>query len=219
MNLEPVCERLGMPAEYLHALLAELPQVNIVHFAFEEGNSGCSYKVYAEYGDAFRRHGTSGEPVLLHTGYKWDPLGSSRSCRSYYSCRPGLSRQAVLQRVRSVLAGQEEVFDAVTGIIERAGRRTKDMIYLEVSESGNPRRSFDINLYPAGLQLRDCAPCLAAMGRYHGIADFPVFFEGVQDETFGHLAGGINREGNPFLTVYFGVHGCLPGSKQGRRCE
>jgi hypothetical protein len=42
--------------------------------------------------------------------------------------------------------------------------------------------------------------------RHYSIPDeeFQVFYEPMKDMIFGHLAGGIDRKGKDFLTVYFG---------------
>ena len=72
-------------------------------------------------------------------------------------------------------------------------------------EEGNPRRSFDINLYEAALRLRDLDSPLAAARRRYRISDetFGPLFQQVADARFGHLAGGIDRRGRDFLTVYY----------------
>jgi hypothetical protein len=45
------------------------------------------------------------------------------------------------------------------------------------------------------------------MGRHYSIPpeQFSALYEGVRDKTFGHIAGGIDREGRDFVTVYYGV--------------
>ena len=35
--------------------------------------------------------------------------------------------------------------------------------------------------------------------------EFDILYDRVKKKTFGHLTGGINREGKDFLTIYHGV--------------
>jgi hypothetical protein len=50
------------------------------------------------------------------------------------------------------------------------------------------------------------------MGQHYAIPseEFHPLYEGVKNKTFGHIAGGIDREGRDFLTVYYGVEYTSP---------
>jgi hypothetical protein len=95
-------------------------------------------------------------------------------------------------------------------MVELAARRIapEKMLYLEVSEEGNPRRSFDVNLYKAGLRLRELEGCLAPVFAHYRPPQAPLrLLLGQLDKAFGHVAGGLDREGRDFLTLYYGMHG------------
>jgi hypothetical protein len=95
----------------------------------------------------------------------------------------------------------------VEEIIQFSARRSVDrsFIYVEVHEDGNPRQSFDINLYKANLRLREIVPFLARIRQHYSVPveQFDRLYELVGDKLFGHLAGGIDRHGQDFLTVYY----------------
>ena len=78
---------------------------------------------------------------------------------------------------------------------------------LDVAEAGNPRQSIDINLYPAGLELRDIAslvtPVVAALDAPARLWDNLLQTHG--GKQLGHVSAGQGRDGTPFATVYFGV--------------
>jgi len=76
-----------------------------------------------------------------------------------------------------------------------------------VNEENNPRSSFDLNVYSANLRMKEVYPFLVQMCRHYSIPDetFQALYEQVKDMIFGHLAGGIDRKGKDFLTVYFGI--------------
>jgi hypothetical protein len=46
---------------------------------------------------------------------------------------------------------------------------------------------------------------------------FAPLYARVKARTFGHLSGGIDREGRDFLTVYYGVKGYAPPDHESRR--
>ena len=80
-------------------------------------------------------------------------------------------------------------------------------LYIEVCEDDNPRVSFDIKLYEAKLLMREISPLMSEILDFYEIPldRFDLISERVQDKTFGHLSGGIDRSGQDFLTIYFGV--------------
>jgi len=83
------------------------------------------------------------------------------------------------------------------------------MLYMEMMEDKSPRKSFDINLYRANLRLEELYPILLDMCGSFSIpsGEFHSVYNPVKSEILGHLAGGIDREGRDFLTIYHGVEG------------
>ena len=80
-------------------------------------------------------------------------------------------------------------------------------IYLEMSEENNDRVSFDINLYKANLQIKEIYPFLWQICQHYSISveTFNLFSEKINTKIFGHLSGGIDKEGKDFLTIYYEV--------------
>ena len=99
--------------------------------------------------------------------------------------------------------------DVAIGVLKVACKRIdpEEIEYLEVSEEDTPRRSFDLNLYNARLYLHELYPTLTRICRYYQVDEdkFEAFYHGVKMEAFGHLAGGIHRNGEGFFNVYYGV--------------
>ncbi|MGH8749675.1 MAG: hypothetical protein ACREU5_11285, partial [Burkholderiales bacterium] len=93
--------------------------------------------------------------------------------------------------------------------------------YLEVQEPGNGRRSFDLNLYDAKLQVKDLQPVLYRMRELYRArpGQFQALYDQIRDKVLGHLAGGVHRDGKDFFNLYYGVAG-FPrfheGFRQGR---
>ena len=64
-------------------------------------------------------------------------------------------------------------------------------------------------MYRAALELRELHPFLSEMCQHYSISSetFQAIYDQVKTKIFGHLSGGIDREGKDFLTVYYGVEG------------
>jgi hypothetical protein len=216
-RLLDLCERMDMPGKYLETFKENLPDANIVLFGFEENERSCVYKVYLEFWDKVKRkiHNKPNktDPVLLHLGFKWDALDNTRGAIARYTSYPLLSIKDILKRLSKVYDGHPDrtSFEIVKDIINLASCRAPNdlFIYLEVGEENNPRRSFDINLYKANLRLKELYPFLSKMRQHYSILseEFDPFYEQVNTKLFGHLAGGIDREGKDFLTTYYEVEG------------
>ena len=95
-----------------------------------------------------------------------------------------------------------------TDFLDIVSTRTthKEVNYFEVTEENSKRKSFDINVYQADIQLEELYPLLLKMYRHYSIPsrEFHAFYEPFKAKTVGHLSGGIGRDGKDFLTVYFG---------------
>jgi hypothetical protein len=126
------------------------------------------------------------------------------------TCYPGFGVSEVLGRLESVFYRKpnDEAFEIIQNILNLAARKVgpDKVLYLEVSEKGNSRSSFDINLYGANFRLQELHSNILAMGRHYLIPDdeFSRFFDSIKRCTLGHIAGGVDRKGRDFLTVYFG---------------
>lgn len=215
-----VCRRLGLPESALTSVAQALPAAWFVHFGFEEGRTGCLYKVYLETGlPAGQPPGP--DPVLLHRALKWDPADASRRVLTRYLWYPGLAIPDLLGRLARVYEDPEADvgFEATRTVVLLAAQRAgpQGVRYLEVVEEGNPRRSFDVNLYPAGLTVGDVSAQLSRVAEGFAIPGGLAgpLFGALRDRVVGHLAGGIHRGGEEFFTVYHGVeaHGDEIGEK------
>ena len=217
-----ICTRLRMPRDLLDAFGARLADANYVHFGFEESERASLYKVYLEFWgkieESLRNRPENRGPFLMHLGFKWDATDATRRVTTRYTWHPWLAVEEVLERASGLLdpARHRPTMEIVNGILRLASGRIphQDILYLEVTEEGNPRRSFDINMYRANLRLAELYPLLLQMGRQYSIPfrQLQAFYEPIRDKTFGHISGGIGRDGKDFLTVYYGVEG-LHGSR------
>lgn len=218
-SLIAICEKLAMPRRFLEAFGQGIEAADTIHFGFEENAPDLLYKAYLEYASRFHQASgrpatasapipaTSGAPILLHLAYKWDAHDPARGAVARYHCHPHLPLAALKQRLEGVCAGSPDgrVLRAANGIVEMAASRaTEPLMYLDVTEEGNPRASFDVNVHAADIRLREIEPQLRDMQRHFAIpADgFERLWAAVGDEKLGHVSGGRSRDGGEFLTVY-----------------
>jgi hypothetical protein len=215
--LMEICRRLGMPDAQLAQFAERLPEANTVGFGFEGGERGGAYKVYLEFWDRVRarvqRDPGNVSPALLFLGFKWAVADNTRSALATYTCHPLLSVRGIGERLERLYEGRADnpSLDAARDILALAVRRVPGytFVYVEAAEEGNPRKSFDLNFYKAGLTVADLRPAFAALCARYSIAREKLERIEAQagDRPFGHLSGGLGRDGSDFLTVYYELEG------------
>ena len=200
-GLARACEALSMPAPFLAALREGLPGADTVHFGYERAGARLLYKVYLEFARGLEG-APAGVPVLLHLAYKWDAQDPGRRALARYDCVPGMTIAQIGDRLAQ---SHGPAGDSAGDILRLASERASEpLMYLEVKEDGNSRASFDINLHPAGLRLREIEPQLRAAQRRFGVPGdaFEQLWGRVEGEKLAHVAGGRGRDGAAFLTLY-----------------
>jgi tryptophan halogenase len=208
-KLHAICTELDMPGDFLKRLMDEFAGADTVHFGFEEGSSGGIFKVYLEFWKRLNRAiDAQDETVLLHQAFKWDALDNSRRAVANYCCYPRLSREQTLLRIAGIYHGDtgHPSFRLVQQLVKLGATRTNNaLMYLEVGEEGNLRASFDLNFHAAGIRLRDIEPQFIEMSRHYSLpaSEFARLWSGIWPNILGHLSGGLSRDGEDFLTVYY----------------
>jgi len=210
-----ICKKMNMPENQLKIFLENLSDANMLLLGFEENENNCIYKVYLEFWDKLKnklyQQPNKINPELLYLGFKWNQIDNTENIITQYICHPLLPVRSIIKRLSSIYHCDENktAFDIVQDMIKIANKRIVNgsFIYLEISEENNPRKSFDINLYKANLQLKDIYPLFLKMCEYYLIPcdDLNLFYHQISDKTLGHLSGGIDRDGRDFLTIYYEV--------------
>lgn len=210
-----ICRQMGMPEEFLEAFKKNLPEADTVDFGFEENKRNCVYKVYLDFLSKWKKEaaGTPGEwdPFVMFFGYKWDSRDPGKRALTKYVWHPSISFERIKENISEIFQGQKhlEPMQTAKDLMDMVSKKTThdNIYYLDVTEENSPRRSFDINLYKAGLQLKQLYPFLARTVRHYSIPAeaFHALYNPIRTKAFGHLSGGISRTGKDFLTVYYGL--------------
>ncbi len=210
-----ICDQLDMPGELREAAGARFEMAHCVHFGFEADPEGIVAKLYLERRvppEEAQRARARGEPLLLHLAFKW-ALGGGARVTTEYLWHPALSAGEIAERLarhvyRDGAPGSLDIAREVLALA--AGRVAAEKLqYLEVQEPGNGRRSFDLNLYNARLEVKDAQTLLYRMRDLYGVRPgrFQALYDQIAAKSLGHLAGGVHRDGRDFFNLYYGVAG------------
>lgn len=206
-----ICARLGIPDAARAAAEESFGTAACVHFGFEETAGSLLCKLYLEREVSAAEAAARREPVLLHLAYKWDPAGGAAVVTRYH-WYPRLPLEGLERRLAAVYRGRaaQASIDIALAVLSAAAKRApaEQLQYLEVEEE-NGRRSFDLNVYDAALQLKDVQDALFAMRERFSLrpGQFQALYDQVKTRALGHLAGGVHRNGEEFFNVYYGVSG------------
>ncbi|HKP96420.1 MAG TPA: SEC-C domain-containing protein [Fibrobacteria bacterium] len=204
---------LRMPTGLADAYRAAAGEASQILFGCEEAEDGCSYRIYLEYWEKLKRDLPlkldKTLPVRLHLGFKWDPEDPARQARTDYFCFPLLSPAGIRKRLSGLYpeAAVSPSFALADRLLTDAERKPGEpsFIYVEATEPGNPRSSFDINFYKAGLSVGDALPAIGeALRSFRAPADqWEARLAELRSKALGHVAGGLDRQGREFLTIYY----------------
>jgi hypothetical protein len=205
--------RMGMQKDFLDVFEKELPEATSVGFGIEENEETCVVKAYLEFKNRYKEaleRGSGFHSYVSHLGFKWDAADTTRRALARYTCFPRFTVGNIVERVSKTFypdGSQDFSFTVLKAIVDLASRKvgSDQFLYIEVNEENNPRSSFDINVYGANLRLQELFPLFVDMCDHHGVHRdrFLRVYEPVKTHILGHLAGGRDRKGRDFSTVYF----------------
>jgi len=197
---------LGMPDALRRAAQEKFGMAAALHFGFEGGPGSIICKLYLERAIP-PEEAARAKPVLLHLAFKWD-LVTAAEVISEYLWYPGLDAAGIETRLAQVYVdgAPAESFAIAKAALALAGARipAERLQYLEVQEA-NGRRSFDLNVYDAALQVKDLLPLLHRMREHYGVPPGRVqaLYDQIKAQALGHVAGGVHRNGRDFFNIYF----------------
>jgi hypothetical protein len=204
---------LGLPEPFVEELAASAAEADVIHFGYEADGGRGIYKIYCEYASKVRRAMAEGQglPTLVHLAFKWVPDKADSHAVTRYSWVPCRTIGDLEDRLRLLLP-LERAPNAHRCVFELLSRASavadpREFLLMEVEERGNPRRSCDLNVYDAAMRVGQAIDLVeaAAAGLAVPKSEVQSAFAPVTDKMLGHLSGGVGRNGEEFVTVYFGV--------------
>ncbi len=218
-TLDDLAAKLGLPGPARAEAAGLIGGADLLHLGYEDGPSGALYKLYVEWSAltdaAWRGEDEPGPaPTLVHRAYKWRIGATTPPVVTLYHWPRVRTADEIAARLVTVAQG----WNGAGGSVLEAGRRMLALAqargrgavhYLEAREEPGPRLSYDLNLYACGLTVGEAEELIG-----QGFVDLGIRPQAAaavlaerRDETLGHVAGGVGRDGAPFLTVYSGMAG------------
>ncbi len=202
-----ICRAMRMPEHFYEVVSRMMSAAVFVHFGFEAAQDLRIGKFYLQ--KAVSENSNQGLEFL---GFKW-PIQCAAKCVVTRYHRRTVERiesliPLLLQPLPASHAGiLEPLYERVLNSFA-AAMPDEDPLsrvrLLEVTEEGSNRRSWDLNVYDLEQNvscLADLLPdCLRALGfPSQGLQSWLKYSK---DTTLGHLAAGMSRSQQPFLTIY-----------------
>ncbi|MBF0460796.1 MAG: hypothetical protein HQL87_05310 [Magnetococcales bacterium] len=201
--------RLHMPDGYRQILGACHGAANFFYLGFEQDAQRSLWKWYLEF-PVYVGTPQHGRPALLYVGLKWNAVDDAPIAITHYVWRVHLPLPELYACLGSACGSTDSATaHCATAVLTLAATRTEAdrLVLLEVSEPGQARRSFDLNLYAASLTVGAVAHLLHQTAQHLAIP-VPVMdalLTRIHDQPLGHLAGGLDRHNRDFLTLYYEI--------------
>ncbi len=207
-----LCAQLDMPASLRAAYGAALADTGYVGFGYEADGGIGRYKAYLDLSSTSSAQASAawaGEPSRLQfLGYKWCVGGDGAAVLTEYRLYTQLTRRAMRRRALQLLGDLAPAQAVIEAAFAACVRDWPDrpLEYMEAREPGNPRVSFDLKFYSTSMTLGAILPELHALCDALGLGSVAhATLDANAGSRLGHLAGGLDRGGAPYLMVYHGV--------------
>ena len=202
---------IPMVGEHYVMCKEQLCHASKIHFGFEEDDDHSLLKIYLEF-SYHPAYGLS-KPWQLLLGFKWDPNDTACCAVSRYVGLPAYTPREMHAKAENFFIDERfgKLRRIVNAILLACDKRAPNLRtwYLDVTEEGNPRRSFDIKTYRFRLKIGDIMPLLPELCRFYRIPfeKYEPYFAAIKNHKFGHLSCGIGRSGDFFMAIYHEAEG------------
>mgnify|MGYP000026228173 FL=1 len=208
--LQDLASVFNMPEVYRKAIDAKIVGLRELHIGFEQQEQASVCKVYIENPLPASLPVSGGESQLIHCAYKWSITTPQSMAIDSYHLIPVTSRAEILERAAR-LTGDSDApgFEAVKQLflLDQGSLALKDLFYLEVADEAKMRSSFDLKFYDAELTMEQVQPIIYSAANYFSVpvAAIDQLLATEKHKTLGHLSSGTGRNGQAFVTFYYGV--------------
>ncbi len=209
-DVQQICRAMNAPDMFLQSIARFINAAAFVHFGFEYSGTTRIGKCYLELPPPDpTQPWPSGRLQFL--GFKWSLQNSSIAVVSRY-------KSATVQdwaEIKALLLSATDhnlrpILDSLLQQLQPPSQKAMEIFpLLEISEEGSDRRSWDLNVYDGQWRLGQVQSNLLAAVETLQIPqqDFFPWILPNSSSALGHVATGIGRNGEPFLTVYYGARG------------
>ena len=209
-DVTQICRAMNAPDTFQQSIARFINAAAFVHFGFEYSGATRIGKCYLELPPPDptlpRQSGR-----LQFLGFKWSLQNSSIAVVSRYKS----STVQDWSEIKSLLLAATDqklrlILELLLQQLQPSSQKAREIYpLLEISEEGSDRRSWDLNVYDDQRSLGQvqCSLLAAAETLQIPQQDFFAWILPITTSVLGHIATGIGRSGEPFLTVYYGARG------------
>jgi hypothetical protein len=211
-RLLAIADALSIPPEHRAAVVEAYDRSNFFYFACEDEPGAATLRLYLEFpvyiapltADELASADAS-RPSLQMVGFKWLTAGGKPLPVTNYVWHVHLSKVRVAQRIDALRGTLKAPALALSRDLVLRSPDADPPAYIEATESGSPRASFDLNVYSANLRVSDAMPALSALANDYAIdaERFKAVLHAASNHPLGHLSAGLDRQSRDFLTIYY----------------
>jgi hypothetical protein len=207
-----VFDGLVMPETLKDQMSPLISKADLIHFGWEGENKVGLCKVYLEFSSilssAAAKNAEPEQSLLLHRACKWDVNDANRQLITNYLVFPNIGIDLIESRMNASYRSDENsniatLMSALLHLV--CERSSKPPLYLEMSEDGNKRSSWCIQIWNAKLHVNDVGRYLQFFARHNGASLDRLLAIGRASSNgqISNISGGIDRHERPYLTVYY----------------
>lgn len=201
-----ICRAMQVPERLVPSIGRFFSAAAFVHFGFEHAGTALIGKCYLEL-PAPTPEAVPVSGRLQFLGFKWSMNVESVAVVTRYRVRSISSWDGAtaLMVASTGTALQSVVLRLMHGLRPGEARENDTLSLLEIEEEGSVRRSYDLNVYDHGLSVSMLANALRDAAVILNVKRDMIdsWLESNATVPVGHIATGLGRDQQPFLTVYY----------------
>jgi hypothetical protein len=204
-----ICQRMRAPEPHLQSIRRFFSGAAYVHFGFEYSGNIVVGKCYLELPSVTGTATIAASGRLQFLGFKWAINESSMAVVTRYRIMyvPGWDELAAVLLANTGSVLQPVMQGLMTTVCERQHSGNRVPGFLEIEEEGSDRRSFDLNVYDLGLTVSQIGEPMMIAAEMLNLDSNTIenWLTTNAEAPVGHVATGLGRDQQSFLTIYYGV--------------
>lgn len=201
-----ICRAMQIPERLVPNIARFFPAAAFVHFGFEYAGSAMIGKCYLE----LPAPAPDAAPVqgrLQFLGFKWSMNDASVAVVTRYRALSISHWDAAtaLMLANTGISLPPAMSKLMNGLRPHESSKDDALQFLEIEEEGSNRRSYDLNIYDNCVSVSMLADALRAAAIILNVDSDAIeqWLESNATAPVGHIATGLGRDQQSFLTVYY----------------
>lgn len=204
-----ICRIMSSPESHQKSIRKFFQAAEFIHFGFECSGDNLIGKCYLEL-PVQQSDSTAADEHLVFLGFKWSMLNSDLAVVTKYRGQ-AIPRWSEIQQammlgfpVTDLSKTASLLLDCFAPVTHSVDAVPSNLRLLQITEEGSDRISHDLNVYAVERTIACVADGLCEVNReFQGDSnELNAWIQANSTATVGHLAMGLGRDNNPFVTIY-----------------